>query len=181
MRALLINLCLDPLSELEFVKPIEYILRYHGINTFIKRYMEISPEDLGLAEKVILCGSALKDDHFLTDKWFRWLEKYDRPILGVGSGSHAIAKAFGCSLINKTKIGMFKVRLIRESRLMDKRVFYAYFLTKRAIIPTKPLESLAKVGNLDCMIKHESREIYGCLFHPEVMNPEIIVNFISKT
>lgn len=181
MTVLLINLCLDPLSELEFVKPIEHILKHHGANTLIKRYREISPEDLGLAEKVIVCGSALKDDLFLAGEWFRWLRECDKPILGVGSGSHAIAKAFGCSLINKMKIGMFRVKLTRENRLTDKRVFYAYFLTKRAIALAKPLEPLAKAGTLDCMIKHESREIYGCLFHPEVMNPEIIMNFISKT
>jgi GMP synthase-like glutamine amidotransferase len=31
------------------------------------------------------------------------------------------------------------------------------------------------------MVKHEFGEIYGCLFHPEVMNAEIILNFTLKT
>jgi len=181
MRILLISLCSDPLSELEFVKPIEHILKHERINLIVKHYMKISPGDSRLVEKVIICGSALKDNFFLAGEWFRWLSDFEKPILGVGSGAQVIAKAFGCNLIRKTKIGVFKVRLIKENKLVDKRVFYAYFLTGRAIELAKPLESLAKVGNIDCMVKHESREIYGCLFHPEVMSSEIIMNFILRT
>lgn len=181
MRVLLISLCSDPLSEFEFVKPVEQILKHEGADIIVKHYIKFSPEDAGTAEKAIICGSALKDDFFLEGEWFRWLRDFEGPILGVGSGAQVVARALGCSLIRRTKIGVFKVRLVRENKLVDKRVFNAYFLTKRAIKRTKPLESLAKVGNLDCILRHESREIYGCLFHPEVMNPEIIVNFILRT
>jgi GMP synthase-like glutamine amidotransferase len=31
------------------------------------------------------------------------------------------------------------------------------------------------------MVKHEYKEVYGCFFHPEAMNPEIILNFTLET
>lgn len=180
MKMLLVSLCSDQLSELEFVRPIEQILRRQGVNIFTKHYTKVDLEDVGSAEKAIICGSALRDDAFLNSKAFNWLEKLDMQTLGIGSGCQLITKISGCKVLNKTRIGVFKVKLIKKNKLMDKKYFYAYFLTNKAAKITKPLETLAKVGAIECMVKHESREIYGCLFHPEVMNPEIIVNFALK-
>ncbi|MEM2341217.1 MAG: hypothetical protein QXX94_01000 [Candidatus Bathyarchaeia archaeon] len=182
MKVLLISLCLDPLSELEFIEPIKHILRHHGIDTIIRHYTKFSPEDENLADKVIICGSALKDNAFLSDGSFMWLKKINKPVLGVGSGSQAIARTFNCNLVNRIKIGIFRIRLVRENKLIDnKKNFYAFFLTKRAIKLNEPLMALAKTGTTECIFKHKFREVYGCLFHPEVMNPEIITNFISRT
>ncbi|MBS7634913.1 hypothetical protein KEJ34_05405 [Candidatus Bathyarchaeota archaeon] len=180
MRVLLVSLCSDPLSELEFVRPVEQILRRQGINIFTKHYTKVNLEDVDSAEKAIICGSALRDDAFLDGKTFIWLERLDKPTLGIGSGCQLIIKILGCELFNKTRIGVFKVKLIKKNKLVDKKYFYAYFLTNRAAKITKPLETLAKVGAMECMVKHESREIYGCLFHPEVINSEIIINFALK-
>ncbi|MCX8171265.1 MAG: hypothetical protein N3E47_04770 [Candidatus Bathyarchaeota archaeon] len=181
MRILLINLCYEPLSELEFVRPIANILSNIGVNLLTKRYTEVNLRDLHSVEKVIISGSALRDDKFLVGEWFEWLEKCDRPVLGVGSSFQVIAKAFHCHLFDKAKIGLFNVKVVRENILVKEKEFYAYFLTGKAAKISKPLESLAKTGTLDCMIKHESKDVYGCLFHPEVTKPEIIVNFVLKT
>ncbi|MEM1581375.1 MAG: hypothetical protein QXK89_02535 [Candidatus Bathyarchaeia archaeon] len=180
MKVLLINLCADPLSELEFVRPMEQILNKIGANLLIKRYTEVNLKEADSAEKVIICGSALKDNKFLSGEWFSWLKACNTPILGVGSGFHVIAKIFDCNLFDKTKIGVYKVRVIRENKLVDKKDFQAYLLTRRVAKVTKPLEPLAMVKALECMVKHESKEIYGCLFHPEVMNQNIITNFALK-
>lgn len=177
---LLVSLCHDSLSELEFVKPVARILSKRGINTSIKHYMEIVQEDISLVEKIIICGSALKDEEFLRSDRFKWLEKCDKPVLGVGLGFQAVAKAFGCNLFNRTRIGVFNVKLVRDNALIDEKRFHAFFLTRRAANISKPLETLAKTGTLDCMIKHNSKDIYGCLFHPEVTRPEIILNFALK-
>lgn len=180
MNVLLISLCCDPLSELEFVKPIARILSKHGISRHIKHYSEVAPEDVRSIDKVLICGSALKDEKFLESEWFRWLERIDRPVLGIGSGFHVIAKAFGCPLINRARIGVFNVKIVKKNKLTSERSFYAYFLTKKSAKILKPLETLAKTGTLDCIIAHESKNIYGCLFHPEVTKPEIILNFALR-
>jgi GMP synthase (glutamine-hydrolysing) len=180
MRVLLVSLCSDPLSELEFVRPIEQILRHQGISFFTKHYTKVILRDVDSSEKVIICGSALRDNAFLEGEQFTWLERSDKPTLGIGSGYQLITKILGCDFFDKTKIGVFRVRLTKENKLADRKYFYAYFLTNRAAKITKPLETLAKAGVMECMVKHEFRGIYGCLFHPEVMNPEIIVNFVLK-
>lgn len=180
MRMLLVSLCHDSLSELEFVKPIARILSKHDVNTSIKHYMEISLEDISPVEKVIVCGSALKDEEFLRSERFKWLEKCDKPVLCVGLGFQAVAKAFGCNLFNRTKIGVFNVKLVRDNVLIGEKRFHAFFLTRKAASISRPLETLAKTGTLDCMIKHGSKDIYGCLFHPEVTRPEIILNFALR-
>jgi len=180
MKVLLMSLCSDPLSDLEFVKPVEDILRNHGISSLIKHYSKISLRDLNSADKVIICGSALSDNAFLESGSFEILKESDNPILGIGSGFHIIARVFGCNLFNKIRIGVFRVRSLSENILLDKKCFYAYFMTKKVAEIIRPLKILAKSGELGCMIKHEHKDIYGCLFHPEVMNAEIILNFVLK-
>lgn len=181
MRVLLVDLCSDPLSELEFIEPVKNIVESNGFKALIKHYTEIFPEDLELAEKIIICGTALKDDDFLRhiDK-FNWLKKVNKPVLSIGSGLMPLAYIFGCKVINQLKIGAFKVNLVKRNKLTDKESFYSYFLTKTIIETLAPLEVLARTRNIDCIVKYKNKEIYGCLFHPEVTNPEIISNFLLK-
>jgi len=181
MKVLLVSLCSNPLSDLEFVKPVERILRNISVDPLIKHHSEFRLKDLKSVDKVIICGSALKDKAFLESGSFKILRESDKPILGIGSGFHLIAKIFGCDLLDKTRIGVFRVRLLNKNILLEKKYFYAYFMTKKAAKIIKPLKILAKMGELECMIKHEYKSIYGCLFHPEVMNTEIILNFTLKT
>ena len=181
MKVLLVNLCSDPLSELEFIEPIKNIIESSGFEALTKRYAKICSEDLKIAEKIIICGTALKDDDFLRhiDK-FKWLKRINKPVLGIGSGLMPIAHVFGCKIINQLKIGAFEVNLIKGNKLTDKERFYSYFLTKAVIQASNLMEALARTENIDCMIKHKDKEIYGCLFHPEAANPEIISNFLLK-
>jgi len=179
MKVLIISLCSDPLSNMEFIKPIERILRHGGIEYSIKHYRSISQGDLKIVEKTVISGSPLKDHAFLEDEWFSWLNKFDKPVLGVGSSFQAIVRVFGGKIMDGKRIGVFKVRTIEHNKLVNGS-FYAFFLTNKAAEVGRPLKVLAKAGRLDCMVKHESKEIYSCLFHPEVINPEIILNFALK-
>jgi len=181
MRLLLVNLCSDPLSELEFVKPLERRLKRHKIDFRTRHYTKIAYEDVKSSNKVIICGTALKDGDFLKDlSWFTPLDEGDKPILGIGSGSQAIMKFFNEKLIDEMRIGMFKVTLVKENKLTDKKSFYAYFLTKKIVKTAVFFEILARIEEAACMMKHKYKEVYGCFFHPEVMNPEIILNFTLK-
>ena len=59
---LIINVCEEKLHYYEFVKPIEDIVVE---DYFVKNYVDISKEDLERADKVIICGTSLKDNCFL--------------------------------------------------------------------------------------------------------------------
>ena len=177
---LIISVCTDELSELEFVKPVEKILKNKNAKFFTRKYLGISQDDLNNSETVIICGTALKDFDYLENiDRFAWLKDFEKPVLGICAGAQIIGKIFEGDLISKTMIGKFKVKVKDENKLTNKKEFYSYFLSTIAVKAKAPLRVLAKSGKMGCIIKHETKEVYGCLFHPEVLNSEIIRSFCT--
>jgi GMP synthase (glutamine-hydrolysing) len=109
---------------------------------------------------------------------FAWINKSRKPILGICAGMQILAKRFNGRITQRTRIGRYKVKIIRKSSVTSKDEFYSYFLNSKAVEPNEDFVTLGKSGNLKCIIKHTRREFYGCLFHPEVLNPEIITDFL---
>lgn len=179
---LIASVCLDKLSELEFVRPVENILKQSNIEFCTEHYARIAQDDIDEAEKVVICGTALKDFAYFenVDK-FGWLREFEKPVLGICAGFQIIGKIFGNEIVENTRIGQFKVDVLQKTRLTSKMELHSYFLNSNAVNIEKPFVVVAKSGQLTCMIKHKSKEIYGCLFHPEVLNPEIIVNFCGMS
>lgn len=178
---LIVNVCQDSLSYLEFVKPVEDILKKTGAESFTRHLLSLNHHDISMAQKVIICGTALKDFTYLdnTSK-FTWINESRKPILGICAGMQILAKLFNGHIIERTRIGRYKVKIILKSRVASKNEFYSYFLNSKAVEPSEDFETLGESGNLKCIIKHKHRRFYGCLFHPEVLNPEIITNFVNE-
>lgn len=175
---LVISVCLDKLSELEFVRPVENVLKDVNVRFFTGHYTRIARDDLDEAKKVVICGTALKDFDYLENAGkFSWLREFEKPVLGICAGFQIVGKVFGNEVVEDTRIGQFKVDVIRKTKLISKAEFCSYFLNSKTVKTEKSFVTVAKSGKLASIIKHESKEIYGCLFHPEVLNPEIIVNF----
>ncbi|MEM2915183.1 MAG: hypothetical protein QXH91_07280, partial [Candidatus Bathyarchaeia archaeon] len=152
---LIINVCSDKLSELEFVKPIEVILRNFNIKFLRRHFLDITQRDLDKTEKIIICGTALKDTEYLENiDRFSWLKDYPRSILGICAGFKILAKIFGNDLIEKAMIGQFKVDVIKENKLTTEKEFYSYFLSSDVAKIIKGFEILAMSENGECMIKH---------------------------
>ncbi|MGD0494856.1 MAG: hypothetical protein ABSB28_02305 [Candidatus Bathyarchaeia archaeon] len=178
---LIVNVCSDKLSYLEFVKPVEDILKKAGAESFTRHFLRVNHRDISRAEKVIICGTALKDFKYLgSTRKFAWINESRKPILGICAGMQILAKLFNGHIIERTRIGRYKVKIIRKSIVASKDEFYSYFLNSKAVEPTEDFETLGESGNLKCIIKHKHRRFYGCLFHPEVLNPEIITNFLKE-
>lgn len=171
MNTLIISTCADKLSELEFVKPIERLV---GKCT-TKHYSNLTKEDTDNADKIIITGTALKDFGYLNHNW-NWLKDYNKPVLGICAGMQAIAQEFGVKIEDFVTIGPHKVTVVKENKLCAGS-FDAYFLHTKT--GTGNFEVLATTDGKPCIIKHPSKEIYGCIFHPEVMNESIIKNFIA--
>jgi len=167
---LIISTCKEKLSELEFVRPIQLLTK--GI---VKHFKDVKEEDISKADKIIICGTALKDFEYL-EGGFSWLSNIDKPVLGICSGMQIIAQTYGVPLEDFVAIGPRKVEVVKENKLA-KGEFSAYFLhTKTGI---GDFEVLAVTDSTPCMIKHPKKEIYGCIFHPEVMNESMIKEFIA--
>ena len=164
---LVISTCKEKLSELEFVKPIAELVKGK-----VKHYSKVSKEDLE-ADKIIIAGTALKDFDYLEGD-FSWLKDFSKPVLGICSGMQIICKEYGVELQEFTAIGPQQVEVVKENKLAEGK-FNAYFLHTKT--GTGNFEVLAKTNGKSCLIKHPEKEIYGCTFHPEVMNKKIIENF----
>jgi len=175
---LVVSTCKYLLSEEEFVRPVVEIVKSYGFDCDVKRYYErINPEDYS---KVIICGTALRDSDYLNyiDN-FKKLIDYDGSILGICTGYQILAKLYSNTLDEIKKIGVYNVKVVKKNPLIQND-FKAYFLHKFALRNVnKMIEPLAMQGDEICMFKVKDKNFYGVSFYPEVLNREIIVNFIQ--
>ena len=158
---LLINICKEKLHFYEFVKPVGDILVKNKIKGFIRHYTCLTKKDLAKAEKIIICGTSLKDNEFLDNiKKFDWITDFPGPVLGICGGAHVIGLVLGYKLKKKTGIGLEEINFKKAflGSLGKKQV---YHLHNSKVLP----ETFQK------------KNIFSVLFHPEVRNKEMILNF----
>jgi|SRR3989338_7247398 len=185
---LLINICKERLHFYEFVKPILDILKDNNIDFFVKHYKELEKKDLDKAEKIIICGTSLKDiDYFEHYHNFDWLLDYDKPVLGICGGMQIICMVFEDKLktlrkagkgifSKKTEVGFIKLNFEREflGLIGEKEVYALHNYYVKNI--NKEFFILSK-DPIPQAVKHKEKSIYGVLFHPEARNKDMIRNF----
>jgi GMP synthase-like glutamine amidotransferase len=179
---LLISVCSEPLHYFEFVKPVERILTESKIKFVSKEYSNVSNDEIIDADKVIICGTSLKDNSFLEhlDK-FDWIKRYSKPVLGICAGMQIIALKCGAKLLKKQEIGLTDVIFDEEFFGLREKV-RVYSLHNNAVSPASLNEFHIIGKSATCIeaIKHKTRPLYGVLFHPEARNKELIANFASE-
>ena len=170
---LIINVCKEPLHYFEFVKPIEKIIEK---DFFTKHYSTIEEGDLRKADKIIICGTSLKDNKFLEDiKKFEWIRNYKKPVFGICAGMQIISLIYGGKIKKESEIGFYKERF-RYNLLSFEGEHEVYHLHNNYTTIPKDFESYID-SKIPQAIKHKTREIYGVLFHPEVRNKKLIEEF----
>ena len=173
-----ISTCKYKLSEEEFVRPIVEIVKGCGFDYSIKRYYEKIKADG--SSKIIICGTALRDFEYLSyiDN-FRWLIDYEGDVLGICAGYQILASIYSNKLEEIKKIGVYDVTVVRNNPLAEKGSIRSYFLHSYALKDVNGnLECLAVQNDEICMFKVKGKNFYGVSFHPEVLNKEIIINFL---
>ena len=166
---LVVSTCADRLHDLEFVKPVEDILRKDGVKYVTKHYSEI--KDVKDFDYVIICGTSLKDEKFMEDvDKFAWIKSFGKPVLGICAGMQIIGLLFGGKLERQTEIGFYKERLDDFLGLKEEEVYHLH----NHYVEFKDFEILSK-GKVAQAVRHGN--IYGVLFHPEVRQKELIRNF----
>jgi GMP synthase-like glutamine amidotransferase len=176
---LIISTCKEKLHYFEFVKPIEEIVKLSGKKFFTKHYFEVNLQDLGKAEKIIICGTALKDfDYSLELRDFLWLRDFDKPVLGICAGMQIIVKTFDGNLIDKKEIGLIKVKFDKDFLGIKKGEIESYALHKSNVKSlSTDLEAYGKSKNGIQAIKVKNKKIYGVMFHPEARNQDLVKEF----
>ncbi|HYD03433.1 MAG TPA: gamma-glutamyl-gamma-aminobutyrate hydrolase family protein [Alphaproteobacteria bacterium] len=190
---LILNICKHQLHYTEFIKPIEDIARKQEIPFDTIHYSKIKPQNakkiLGKYHRIIITGTSLKDMGYSKDlSKFKWLLSdiaSDKPILGICGGMQLLCMIHGCKLIKNPEIGLAKINFNAEFLgINGQREVYA--LHNMAIKNDSILKKTFNIyssGNKENLIiqavKHKGNKHYGVLFHPEVRNKDLIVNFLS--
>jgi len=179
-NVLLINISEEKLSYYEFVKPVRDLLIRNDIKVFIRHYTCLIKKDLVKASKVIICGTTIFDDKFLERiKRFDWLLDYDKPVLGICGGMQLIGLVFGGKLCRITEIGYYDEKF--DSNFLGlKGKQEVYHLHNNYVDFSKLSEFEVFSGTkVSQAVKYKKKNIYGVLFHPEVRQKELILNFLS--
>ncbi len=173
-ESLIINICREKLHYLEFVKPIEDILKSKNIKFKTLNYKEI--KETPDYEKIIICGTSLKDKEYLNAN-FSWIRDTNKSVLGICAGMQIIGIEFKGKLKTKKEIGFFK-ETFKEEFLGLKGENEVYHLHNNYVELSNDFKIFSK-NTLTQAVKHKTKEIYGVLFHPEVRNKELILNFVK--
>ncbi|MCQ8903351.1 MAG: hypothetical protein NQU42_04585 [Methanothrix sp.] len=175
---LVLDLCYraGSLSRYEFVEPVAAALRRAGAEIDILHYREL--DDPSGYDKVVLCGTALKDRRCLDDaEQLSWIQEWKRPMLGISTGAALICSVLGGGVLPGVHIGMDDVRIIAETRLLgEPRKIPAFHLhSVRLALPSELIEVAEKCEAFMC----RDRPVYGLLFDPEVRNRWILDRFVK--
>ncbi|MEK6872999.1 MAG: hypothetical protein AAB958_00150 [Patescibacteria group bacterium] len=178
---LIINICKEKLHYYEFIKPIKDILDKNNVDFLIKHYKNIKKEDLQKSDKIIICGTSLMDNEFIkyTNK-FNWIKNFNKPVLGICGGMEIIGLAFCGKLKRKTEIGFYEEKFNKQF-LGLKNIQKVYHLHNYYINFNNINEFgiFCSSGKISQAVKHNQKQIYGVLFHPEVRQKELITNFLN--
>lgn len=178
---LLLDLCYekDSLSKYEFVNPIADTLRKAGARFDILHCTEMAEDMLGKYEKIILCGTALKDNTYLDlIDAFSWLKRYYGPVLGICAGMQVISAIYGGCIVPKPAIGLEKIEIVTDTPLLgEPRQIEGYHLHNYGVTLPEEFQLLAGTTEIVEAFKHRERSLYGIIFHPEVRNRWILERF----
>ena len=108
---------------------------------------------------------------------FSWIGGFKKPLLGICGGMQVIGLVFGGGLERETEIGYYDERFDKEFLgLKGKNEVYHLHNWYVEFGKIDGFEVFA--GNkVSQAVKHMKKRIYGVLFHPEVRNKDLILEF----
>jgi len=176
---LLISICKEKLHYYEFVKPVEDILKNNNIQFKTTQYKKINRNLIKKSDKIIICGTSLKDNDFLKNiNFFEWIKSYNKPLFCICGGMHILCLLFDGELKKQKEIGLINIKFEKEF-LGIKGAIPVYEL-HNLYVQCKEFDLYAKSKKCPQAVKHKSKPFYGVLFHPEVRTKHLILNF-AKT
>ncbi|MEM3113059.1 MAG: hypothetical protein QXI33_01395 [Candidatus Pacearchaeota archaeon] len=181
---LIISTCREKLHELEFVKPIEDILKNENVKFKTINYKKISKNLIRKSERIIITGTSLKDNNFLNYIGnFKFINSYNKPILGICAGMHIIGLIYKGKLKKKKQIGPLNIEFNDEFLGIKKYSINEVYSLHNLYVDFSTIKDFNVISYASCpqVVKHNSKEIYGVLFHPEVRNKGIIECFLKSS
>lgn len=182
-RILIINNAEPGITE--FSDPIEKIVAQTGSTSIFIEYEECLNFNFNDFDGVILTGSTQGDDiveHHLP--YFLWIKKYNKPVFGICAGHHITGFMYGAKIrrSEEPESGDFYVEVVKNDALFKgmPATIKVKQMHNDSISPPDDFELLATSKTCrNQMMKHRTKPIYTCQFHPEYYNHDLIKNFVK--
>jgi GMP synthase (glutamine-hydrolysing) len=175
---IIIQICNKRFHYFEFIKPIEDVLKRNNIKFQSIHYKDMSDNVFNKAEKIIISGTSLKDNGFVKDILkFKWIRELNKPILGICGGMHILGLIFNGKLKKQQEIGLTNIELKKDFLGLIGKI-EVYELHNFYTI-SDDFEIFGKSKYCPQAVKHKKYSFFGVLFHPEVRNKDLIVNFVN--
>lgn len=176
---LVLDLCSTEgnLHRREFVKPVTDILAREDVEFEVKRYEEVGEIE---ADGIIICGVALMDNGFVDDvSKFDWLDEVDVPVLGICAGMQVMLQRDGWERIKSLEVGKLSLTEVPKDPVVglppDTEVYCLHSWGMQEKVGE--WDVLGRSVDAVQMVKHKDKPRWGVLFHPEVLNKDIIDRF----
>jgi GMP synthase (glutamine-hydrolysing) len=168
-----------PLLRDEFVSPVTGIVSGAGYET------RVAPLDTLLmpagVRAVILTGTALMDCEYLRIGLPGWLFSWGGPVLGICAGMQLLVISADGELVPEERIGMAEISSNTDDPLFSgKERFNAWEMHRSGVIVSGGMRILATSASGVQAIRYLDRPWYGVMFHPEVRNEWVILNFLRQ-
>lgn len=172
----------DMINDERYVKPIKEVL---GKRVFVRHMLEVKeiPENIS---KIIIAGNSIFSSNLSVGQIrnvFKWLDDFDKPVLGICAGQQIIAQYFGSRVSRHDARGLKKFVVKHRDKILKdvKSKFNGYVSHNFAVPCPKDFEVLARANTMkvipEYLAKHKTRPIYITTFHPEFSEKQIIENF----
>ena len=132
---------------------------------------------------MIISGSPRGDDivdHHLP--YFRWIETAGVPVFGICAGHHVLGRLYGSEILRgvEKEVGDFYVTVDGEDPIFSG--FPSRFLAAQNHHDSITMpDGFARLAYSDACrveaIRHKDLPLYSCQFHPEIHNPQLLLNF----
>jgi len=169
----------------EFVEPIHSIVDSAGYTYDSIEYSDIPATDVSRYTGVVISGSPRGDDivdHHLP--FFKWIKDCKVPVFGFCAGHHITGVLYGASLIRDTEkeVGDFPIYIDRADPIFNG--FSEPIIVRQNHHDSITLpETFVLLAHSDrcgvSMMRHPTFPIYTSQFHPEILNPPMILNFLK--
>lgn len=169
----------------EFAKPIEEIILEMGSTSIFIEYTNCLTFNFDEVDGAILTGSPQGDDiveHHLP--YFRWIQEFEKPLLGICAGHHVTGFMYGSELLKskEPESGDFEVEIIKPDPLFNNlpNTFKVKQMHNDSVTLPKDFVLLATSKTcVNQLMKHKHKPLYTCQFHPEFYNHKLIQNFVK--